>query len=148
MIKHVWTVLCSQAVIDKRTNNISLHNVVEQLNIHHEPVPEAIVEHPLELMTLWARSDLEVEAMGYARMRLVDPAGEIAKEIEYIIDLTVYRRTRAGGKITKLPVDSPGVWVFRIEYRLDPDDLWQKVAEIPLEVIFNPPSALTASEPD
>jgi hypothetical protein len=33
MVEHIWTVLCSHAVVDKDTNNVSLHNVIEQVNV-------------------------------------------------------------------------------------------------------------------
>ena len=59
MIDHVWTVLCSHAVIDRDSNSVSLLDVIEQLNIGDEPSPEGRIISSLDLMTLWAREDID-----------------------------------------------------------------------------------------
>ena len=32
-VKHIWSVLCESSVVDQQTNNVSIHKVLEQLNI-------------------------------------------------------------------------------------------------------------------
>ena len=53
MIHHVWTVLCSRALIDRDSNNISIHNVLEQLNIAAPPQPDLALNIHFEILSLW-----------------------------------------------------------------------------------------------
>ena len=139
MIDHVWTVLCSHAVIDKESNNVSLLDVVEQLNIRDEPSPEGIL-FSLDLMTLWARADLDRPAQGQGRVTFLSPSDEVNDgPFEYDIDLSQHRRNRSRGRFRALHVSGSGRHVFRVELRNEGETEWNKVVDIPLEINFTPP---------
>jgi hypothetical protein len=140
MIGHVWTVLCSHAVIDQDSNSVSLLDVVEQLEIGEEPTPEGGVLFSLDLMTLWARTDLDVPAWGHGRVTFLSPSGELVRgPFSFDIDLSQHRRNRTKGRFQALPITGSGRHVFRVELQNENETEWHQVANIPLEVYFTPP---------
>jgi hypothetical protein len=67
MIDHVWTILCSRAVIDRDTNNMSLLEVIEQLTLGDASPPvegEGLAPIQLELVTLWTRREMMNQRAG------------------------------------------------------------------------------------
>ena len=40
MLKHIWTVLCRRSVIDQETNNLSIHDVFEQIEVDVKVNPD------------------------------------------------------------------------------------------------------------
>ncbi len=143
MINHVWTILCSQSVIDKDTNNISLQNVLEQLNISG-PIPSdkdpALLPLRLELVSLWERIPNDKEARGRYQVLINSPSGATLSSLESDIDLSFYTRTRSRGRINGLQVPESGRYAFRILLIEPGDDDWRQVADIPLMIFFDPPN--------
>ena len=147
MIDHVWTVVCSRSVIDRDSNNVSLQNVIEQLSLRVEPVPEGVCPIPLHVVTLWARTDLDVPARGYVRLTFLSPSSDaLIGPLEAEIDLVDYRRHRTRAGFAVLPLRESGRYVFLVELRIEDEDEWQQVAAIPLEVNFVPPEEIEQEE--
>lgn len=141
MIDHVWTVVCSQAIVDRDSNNVSLQNVIEQITIADVPKPDGIIPLGLQVMTLWARSDFDVPSRGQARLTLLLPSGKSAKEFESILDLSEARRLRTGLRVEGFPASESGRYSFRVEFRNEGEELWHLGATVPIEVVFEPPKA-------
>lgn len=141
MIDHVWTVVCSQAIIDRDSNNVSLQSVIEQITIADAPKPDGIIPLSLQVMTLWARSDFDVPSQGQARLSLLLPSGELAKEFETVLDLSEARRLRTGLRMEGFPASESGRYTLRVEFRNEGEELWRFGAAVPIEVLFEPPKA-------
>ena len=143
MIDHVWTVVCSRAVIDQDSNNVSLQNVVEQLNISGEP-GHVLIPMSLDIVTLWARAKVEAPARGRARVTFLSPSGAATDSpFEYDIDLSKHRRYRSRGRIQPLHIKGAGRHTFRVELQEEDEVGWHQVASIPLEISFT-----SAEEPE
>lgn len=56
MIDHVWTVLCSHAITDTDTNNLTLYNTIEQVSVLEAPQPGAILGLTFEVVSFWIRA--------------------------------------------------------------------------------------------
>lgn len=148
MIRHVWTVLCSNVVIDRDSNNVSLQDVIEQVQVTIEggwsPDAKSVLPIRLNLVTLWVRADYAVPAQGKARITVLSPAGDpLAKPGGYEINLAdPYRRFRGRTRFGSLPVAGSGCYTFLVELQKE-DEAWEPVAEIPLEVTIetSPPDA-------
>ena len=140
MIDHVWSVVCSRAVIDSDSNNVSLQNVLEQISVAEDLDPDQTNTIPtrFEVVTLWARSEFDESAQGLQKVTLLSPAGEALVAAEAQINLAEARRYRYRAKFSALPLRGEGRYVFRIEYRTGQEEAWTKVADIPLEVVVNP----------
>lgn len=141
MIDHVWTVVCSRAVIDSVSNNMSLHDVIEQLTIRDEPRPDGMLPIQLEVATLWARSDFDAPSQGCGRFTLLSPSGIVAPPFDFDVDLSKFKRTRTRLVYQGFPAREPGRHIFRVELQNEGETEWHQVAATPLEVIFVPPEA-------
>jgi hypothetical protein len=137
MIDHVWTVLCSRAVIDVDSQNVSIHNVIEQLNVAAEPAPDLVIGIAYELVSLWVRSEIDTPTKGRTRVTLISPTGATTAVAEMPIDLSQVERARHRISCQGLHVTGPGRYVFRVELS-EEDGEWRRVASVPLRVVFTP----------
>jgi hypothetical protein len=136
MIRHIWSVLCQSASFDIQTNNVSLQNVLESIIV----VGELDASHPIfvqaEIVSLWARENINLSAVGKMRAHFIQPDGKKAPEINLDINLTqgIFHRTRIN--ITPgLVLVEKGEHIFHIEYQIKGDDNWLLAAKIPLIVV-------------
>ncbi len=136
MIDHVWTVVCASSVIDQDSNQVSIQNVIDQINIADEPKPEAVVAMPFEVVTLWARSDFNEPSRGCARLSLLSPTAEVFKTVESKVDLSKFERLRDRRRFPGFRVKEPGRYTFRLELQNEGEDTWREVASIPIKVVF------------
>lgn len=134
MIQHVWSVLCSKSSIDKETNNISLFEVIEQLQGEGWMGEPVLVPYPLELVSLWARAEPNRPSRGEARVILHSPSGTTKISATQQVDLSEFRRLRHRIKIPGLRVNGPGFYTFLVEVRQEEQEHWEPVARIPLEI--------------
>ena len=139
MYDHVWTVLCSHAVVDRETNNVSLQNVVEEITIRGAPKPGASVPVHVELMTLWSRRVVNMPVKGQLRVTLLSPAQAELLTFEGEVDLTQADRARSRLVYQSLPIHETGRHLFCVETREKEQDEWGQVAIVPLKVVFRPP---------
>ena len=139
-MRHIWSVACSHAVVDRDSNNVSLLNVIEQLRIQEAPRPDAVLPIQLDVMTLWAREDPEVPETGNSRLKFVSPAGKTLGTFEAVVDLSSHERSRAKLTFQGLPLRNSGIYKFRIEQKSEGATRWRKVSEIPLSVLFSEPA--------
>jgi len=135
MIDHVWSVLCLKSIIDNESNNISLVDVIEKLEITG-PSGEGLAPIQMEVVTLWTRHDLSQPSRAGARLRLVGPDNnQIDEPISYDVDLTTFFRTRHRVRMGGLPIRGSGLYRFLVE--LEENGNWREVAKVPLEVVHN-----------
>jgi hypothetical protein len=140
MIDHVWTVVCSRAVIDETSKNISIQNVIERFTVEGDPKPDSFIAIPFDVITLWARSDFASPARGRGRTVLLSPAGIQLGSHEFDLDMSGnYRRYRARLHFNGLPANQAGRYVFRVDLLKEGENEWRTVATIPVEVIFEQP---------
>ena len=139
MIDHIWTVVCSQVIIDSEAHNLSLINVIEQLNIKGLPVPGRSIPIHLELASFWVREDAMLPCNGNARFSFIAPSGKVMAQIEpQIVDLTKVERLRSRMILEALPLEENGRHLFIVELKTDDDKEWHQVSKVPLMIIFNP----------
>lgn len=131
-MRHIWTVLCENAIIDQVSNSVSLIQCLEHLScayIGSEP-PATIPVHG-RLVILWSRTDREEPERGRFRIQCRTPKKLApAKVIE--VDLSEYARSRNIVAIAELPNHGSGT--YDIIVAAEDDDAWTTVATIPLEV--------------
>jgi hypothetical protein len=134
VIVHAWTVLCSRALIDKDTNNVSLLEVIEQIHVEDWRDRPGLAVLPLELASLWTRAEVDIPSRGEARTLFRNPMGDTMATQTNEVDLSVYKRLRNRGQLPALPIDRPGLHWFVIECRQQGSDEWREVSRLPLEV--------------
>ena len=147
MIEHVWTVLCSRAVVDEYSKNASLQNTLEQIVIATEPLPETLIPFRHDVMSYWVRSDPDVPAKGKTRLSVVLPSGDVFGSNELEIDLVAHTTMRNRIHFEALPIAEAGRHHFVVELQIEGKEEWQQVAAIPLMLIFAPPEELSDEPP-
>ena len=144
-IKHIWSVLCRESVIDQDDNNISIHGVIEELSISLVPVkgagelPEKLnIPMNYEIVSLWQKSK-EVEiAKAEIEYLFIDPENkELLKNTQTIEIPKTSRRFRSRMKIVGMPLSKEGDYKFQIKMKEEGTDAFHFVAELPLEVKIN-----------
>ena len=136
MISHIWSVLCENSILDQDTKLISMINVLEELTIPDDPAPDKVLQAVVSLVTLWARSDINVPSQGFARYAFTSPSGKVLESLEQSVDLTKYERLRSRGRFAGLKLPEIGQYFFNIEFRENEQTEWIRVAAVPLKVNF------------
>lgn len=150
-IRHVWSVLSQKSSIDSETNNLSLFNITEQINISRNiPVNysgqendskkqevEANSVFPLnmELTSLWRRADStgKLKDLPFVfKIDFVDPQGKLQNTFSFPANFNAFRRLRTRINIQNVNISIPGNYLFNVS--LIEGSETQVVAEVPLEI--------------
>ena len=141
-MKNLWNILCTQAVIDKDSNNISLLNVIERITIQARPTPGGIFPYRMDLASFWTRDNPKVpEKEGVSRISLKSPSDNTLGSWEIGVNLSRHSNSRSKLQLLTLPIGEAGIYKFMVEYRASKRGRWKKAGEVPLEIIFNPPDS-------
>ncbi|MEW5988520.1 MAG: hypothetical protein AB1791_17975 [Chloroflexota bacterium] len=143
MIRHIWTVICSESITDQESNNISLFNILERitLSLSEEPsaLPEGIIlPISFEVVSYWARENKDRPTRGHARILLVLPSREVGPQFSHDLDLVQYERVRTRTRVNGLSIRGAGLYDFRVQLQVDGEQEWQEVASVPLEILLEP----------
>jgi hypothetical protein len=149
VIEHVWSVLCGKASIDRETNNVSLFDIIEQIQIEAlQPLPaegNVLIPFTCELVSLWSRADPDVAAQGFARVTFQEHGREaewgaqapvIGNELPLDL-LGDSKRLRTRIQIPGFPVRHGGYYFIAVEFRSADDPTWHLVTRVPLEVTIS-----------
>jgi hypothetical protein len=147
----IWAILCERAVIDRDTNNASLFNVIEEMQIPAQPpldlsqmnIPTGIFPAMFELMVLWVRSNLEIPERGRGRVLLIvpgatdatGPGGTDALQQGFEVDLTQFLRVRTRLRFPGLPAGDTGIYRFVVQGKAG-DSEWATMFELPIRVLI------------
>ena len=132
-MRHVWSILCQDAVIDRDTNLVSLFKCIEGASIKFTGgEPPTVIAIPFKLVTFWTRSNLHISESGEARMCLLSPIGDVLHEARYTVDLSEHRRNRTVANVSGIPYRGDGLYEFRTE--TEAGDSWRELARVPLEI--------------
>lgn len=156
-IKHIWSVLCKESIINQDDNLITLNSVLEELNIELGSVDQA-KEFKLpekfslpintEIVSLWLKDEtVEKQIEGEIEYILVDPNGNKIglSKTPFLFPLDKKRfRTRL--KIHGLGFTVPGRYLFKISYKEKDTKHFVSIIEIPLDVTIKI-KQLTTSNP-
>ena len=149
-MKHIWTIMCLNTIADKKTNNVSLIEVVDRLVLEGS-LPDVRPLNlpfplPLHVVSNWWRDDDEDRFQYQARMSLISPQGETLKSFETTVNLEDYPRFRATLEMETFPFTGSGIYMLEISY-LD-ENRWTPAASVPLEIVHEQPEPeQQASEP-
>jgi len=142
MIKHIWSVLCREALIDSETNNVSLLNIFERLEINIS-LPKDItipVDVPItyELVSLWVKDNLTKEEELDINISIISPENEVVNQLSKKMVIPVDKaRMRSRIKITGLKITKSGNYLFQIAVKEMNSKKFTTEAELPLEVVIH-----------
>lgn len=141
-IKHIWSILCKESIINQDDNVISLNGILEQLDSTLTPISEGKAPEKIalplsyEIVSFWTKKvDQEVNLS--IKITLVDPKG---KQLEEISNNALFpkesKRLRTRFKIQGFPVSENGIYLFRVSLKVEKEKEFTVVSEVPIEVKY------------
>jgi hypothetical protein len=82
MIRHFWTLLCQSSIINQETNNISLIEVIEQLNIIEEKINNQ-TKMPAEIVSFWVKEDINVDENCKIEFSFIDSDEKVIEKFSH-----------------------------------------------------------------
>jgi len=136
-MKHNWSIICQESIIDQETNRISLINNLEQLNLSKEnfgkdlPISFEVISYFTEVET---SKEKEIETL----IKVVDPQNNQIKEIKppKVKVPEKFGRFRLRNKIHGMPISTPGMYKFLLSIKVD-NGKFNNMAELGVEVLLN-----------
>ena len=147
-LTHVWSVVCSNSLLDKDTNNLSLFNTIEKFTFQ---IPESDMEKlkkekkenivfpaQFEVVSRFARQESgTVEAFDY-KVSLMNPENKsVAHSMQKLAVDKNIKNFRVRTKFQSLPVNGLGDYIVLVEFKEVSENRYNKVAELPLEVTIS-----------
>jgi hypothetical protein len=126
MVKHLWTVLCQQALLDRFTNNVSIIGVIEKLDIRLE-LPDPAVELPdplptptfsFTVLSLW-RHMVDEPTATFVRVSCALPTGKdfaVSPEISFEIP-AAQSHGRTIMRFNGLPFSEEGDYKIKVQQK-------------------------------
>jgi hypothetical protein len=137
-MRHIWTVICSRTAIDRETNNISLFEVLEAIEVvtNQDIAFPTAFPTSISVVTLWARPDLNTPISGEARTRLLGPDGAELMSVTQRVDMSAHPRSRSLGNLIGLRAGGNGIHEFEVSSRPDGATDWTVASRVPLVLTF------------
>ena len=144
MMRHVWTVYCRRAIIERGTGALSLIDVAGELQATPNSQPSSSKEESTArvnsaLATLWARREWDTPVKGRMRVTMVASDGDALFDAVREVDLREHLMLRMCAKLNRFVVKASGVYEWVIEQEGD-DGTWIEDARIPVFVKAEDPS--------
>lgn len=159
MAIHVWSLLCNRVVVDRETNQVSLHDVIESLRIEVVSRTQELAENlalaiPVQFASHWTRSDVATSEKSRGRVVLHSPSKVVGQSDVFEIDLMSHLNARAVMRIPGISVNDTGRYWFVLEE--EKGENWSEVSRIPLDIALEvtveqgqqPAVAVDAKHPD
>jgi hypothetical protein len=140
---HIWSVLCSNSTLDRNTNNVSLFNVLEQLNVPKEkfskaadnPAANVVVGVNCELITLWKKAEKDKVVLAEEKIELADPNNKVLGSIINAIEIPENsHRARIRVVVNGVKITVEGEYKFKISVKNKEDKNFVEMAQVPLEI--------------
>lgn len=143
-INHVWSVACQSSVIDGSTNNISIFNTLEEVQIDikpQKPGEKVEINGPINLpmhfdiISLWHRDNVSKDFIADNQIDFLSPNGKVLQSFtQPFVFKDSKKRWRTKLQVDGLLVDDEGDYSFQVKLREPDQTSFRVVATIPLEV--------------
>jgi hypothetical protein len=135
-MKHLWSIVCKQAIINNETKTLSIIDVIEEITFHVSAnLPKEKITFPcdFEIVSYWIREDINKEKDVDFLLEIIDPNGEKigGANGKMAFPLGEKRRMRTIIKSKTFVYTTEGQYLFKIKLN---EEKKEPVAEIPIEV--------------
>jgi hypothetical protein len=141
MIKHVWTILCRESKIEAETNNISIIDAYDSIQIGAtidetamDKTKPLVAPIALEVTSLFFRDEKgKIESFN-TMLKVIDPKGVALGEFKVKSEFQEHQnRMRTRMKLDSLPLTTSGTYIFEV-YLEGQKDKYHSVSAVPLDV--------------
>ncbi len=144
-IKHIWSLAAESSVVDQQTNNVSIHKVLEQLNMNislqdrealkKNPENALLIPFPFQIISLWQSINPKKDPTAEVEIELFDSIGFSLQSTKFNLMFEKNKtRMRSIMSSPTIRITDGGVYVFRVRIKEEGESDFLEVAEIPLEV--------------
>lgn len=142
MPDHIWSALCTRAIIDRDSNNISLIDMLEEIRFAPPPTDddlgrEGYVMLPISvtLVTLWERKTENDPETFVMRVKFVDPTGTWIGPQDTERELTMDKpRFRSISRMMAVPFSESGKYQVIVQSKSNGSNRWKQNARLPLSI--------------
>lgn len=142
MIRHIWSVVCRDTVVNKENNALSIMNIFEGLNIElkKDTIKNSQINIPLqyEIATLLRKDNVTKEEKVELKAEILDPhSQEIVKQL--IVQLVIPKdkfNYRHIIKASGFKISNEGEYNIVIQLRQSIKEQFKTVSSIPIDVHF------------
>lgn len=142
-ITHIWSVICTGNSVDQATNNISLYNILEQLNIPKEALKihkeesnkEKMININFEIVSFWKKKTKDENILAEEQIEIIDPQGKILGIQKFPFKIPANnQRMRFILSMNGFKMTIPGDYIFQISARDSEKNDFVAVASLPLQI--------------
>src|SRR5579863_6818782 len=119
MVEHAWSLICTKCITDPESKNITLVEVVEQINGMPGTAFPVVAPFQTDFVSTWYRSDPNRGARATGRIVLHNPDGSMHEATQFAIDLTAFYRAHVIVRSAGVGLVGTGVYYFVVDFRLD-----------------------------
>lgn len=139
-VKHIWSVICKESVINQEDNVISLLNVIEELTVSIKQLGTALTKLPekinipiaYEVVSYWVREETKAKKIDI-KTTVTSPDGEVLLNNEHsAIFPENNKRLRTRLKIQGFVVKTGGQYLLTVYIKNK--DKFDQVSQIPIEL--------------
>lgn len=146
-IKNLWTIPCQSSTVDATSNNLSLINIVEQIQIGKHgsngkiAIPERGESAPInfQIISLWERlADLQNDIPFDVEIHILDPESKVLSKNNLTFLMPKGKeRTRSIINISGFKITIPGKYSIEIYARDNSKSKFEKVSESSITIQFS-----------
>lgn len=146
-MKHRSAILCQSAIVDQRSHNISLINIIDQLTLDNyrtrsESANQAknkavLVPISAHFVVYSHRTTPDQPESCRGQILIKGPNGEEIDRTPFEVDLTEYKRTRNIVHFGVFPCVGAGTYQLEVQYQDANSEAWDVVDSVPLDVLVD-----------
>lgn len=147
MAKVTWSILCEKAVVDSFSKTLSLHSIIEKIDVSPETDKNLekdkdapVIPIRFCLVTLFLRSIKDKPEKPHVRLTVKLPNGKKKINPEEIVDLESSGQSRLIMNFLGITYSGEGEYLFYIEQKqIDKSNKirWKKLSETSLVIALN-----------
>lgn len=144
-MNHRSATLCQTAIVDHRSHNISLINVIDQINLDrddknstaNDKIQKKVVLVPFsaQFVIYSDRTCADQPELCKGRILIKDPEEQEVGRTFFEVDLTKYKRTRNIVQFNVFPFVAAGTYRLEVQYQDVESENWIEVDSVPLDVL-------------
>ena len=136
-MKHVWSVLCRNYIVDEKTKNFSLIDLPNRLGFKGELPEKRPFDVPIPsefyFLTRWISEEGDKENIHAVMVRVIDPTGGEIGNFEFEFTLKPPMGHVSIGTMSSVLYSEDGLYFFKVSLQDNNESI--VVASIPLEIV-------------
>lgn len=137
-MKHIWTILCKRAILDRPTGNISLIDIIEELTVKDpqqssEDEREKIINTNFSLVSYWRKNSSDQEEIN---LKIIEeaPNGKTLKSAEKRLSIPKDKdKLRIHFTFEELKVIDSGKYLIKVKRRTNQEN-YEMISEVPIDI--------------